>query len=884
MWDFDRPLLLLLIPAGCGVLWWAWRGSLARWTPAQAALCFALRALVVTFVALALADPRWLRFSDRPAVVFLRDNSASISAASAARAEKWIAAAEQSHPGLSAEVAFAQKPWVVRPFDTAKEKKPHSQIPAPAGSESAREGTDLGGALEFAAGLIPADRPGRIVLLSDGLATGTGNPLETAAGLKERGVEVDAIPLRAEPRADVAVASLKIPPAVREGEVFDIAAEVYSPVTLKSVPLRLYQNNLLVAELRRDLSPGMNTVSFPNIRAEGRMALYDVEAAAPADPVAENNRRRLAVAHAGAARVLVVDREPSQAEPLAEVLRRDGFSVEVRPPQGLPDGLDELENFDLLIFAGAPALDFSDSQMEMVEHWVKDFGGGFLMIGGPDSFGAGGYFKTAISRLLPVRIDREDREETPVVALLVILDRSGSMSAPAGSTTKISLADEGSAMALDVLQNKDLFGLFAVDTHVQEVVPLGKIVDRQGAARRIAGITAGGGGIYIYTSLAEAFPRLRDVQAKIKHIILFSDAADAEEKNGGEALDGEGGTGSSLDLAAAMLANRITLSVVALGTEQDKDTAFLRQLAAQGGGRFYLTADAGTLPRLFTIETMRAAESSVQEDAFFAQPLAGQTVAKGISWPQSPVLLGFNITQPKPGAEVDLVTEKGDPLYAEWRYGLGKAAVFTSDAKSRWASEWLGWPGFGKFWGQVARELARAGNRGDLTVRLHEEGGELVVDADAVTADGKLRDGLKISVSLAAPGAEPLSAIADQVGPGLYRARLKTPDAESAIVAVSDGGGRPVSIAWTRDFPAEYLTISDGTPLLQKISALTGGRFQPKPEEAFRPVKTAIPSRTALAPLLLALAALLWPLDIWLRRRTWTGKSENSLPPFSPAN
>ncbi len=171
-----------------------------------------------------------------------------------------------------------------------------------------------------------------------------------------------------------------------------------------------------------------------------------------------------------------------------------------------------------------------------------------------------------------------------------------------------------------------------------------------------------------------------------------------------------------------MLANRITLSVVALGNEEDKDTVFLRQLAAQGGGRFYLTADATTLPRLFTTETMRAAESSLREDAFLAQPTEN-TVLTGINWAESPLLLGFNTTKLKPGAELLLTTENKDPLLAEWRFGLGQVAAFTSDAKARWASEWLGWPGYGKFWTEVARLLVRPAERRDLEVRLEEQGG-----------------------------------------------------------------------------------------------------------------------------------------------------------------
>ena len=368
---------------------------------------------------------------------------------------------------------------------------------------------------------------------------------------------------------------------------------------------------------------------------------------------------------------------------MAEALRARILMWRHGRPVGLPADIEEFEAFDLVVFSEAPASDFSDGQMKALETWVKNFGGGFLMLGGEESFGAGGYFRTSIAGLLPVRIEREEREETPVVALLVILDRSGSMSAPAGGQTKIALANEGAALALDVLQPKDLFGVFAVDTRVQEVVPLGTISDRQSAARRIAGITAGGGGIYIYTSLAEAFPRLRDAQAKDKACHPFfrrrRRGGEGHPANPAPAKVGKGG--SAFDLAAAMLASRITVSVVALGTEQDKDTAFLRELATQGGGRFYLTADAATLPRLFTIETMRAAESSLREDAFLPQTAGAGEALKGIDWQEAPLLLGFNTSKLKPGAELLLSTERGDPLLAQWRYGLGMSPPLPATRK-----------------------------------------------------------------------------------------------------------------------------------------------------------------------------------------------------------
>jgi uncharacterized membrane protein len=542
-----------------------------------------------------------------------------------------------------------------------------------------------------------------------------------------------------------------------------------------------------------------------------------------------------------------------------------------------------LQPFDLVMFSDAPAMDFSEGQMKLLEDWVKNFGGGFLMIGGEESFGAGGYFRTPIATLLPVRIEREEREETPVVALLVILDRSGSMSAPAGGQTKMALANEGAALALEVLQGKDLFGVFAVDTRVQDVVPLGRVTDREAAARSIAGITAGGGGIYIYTSLAEALPRLRDAEARIKHIILFSDAADAEEKSAGQLGEGAVQGGSSLDLAAAMLANRITLSVVALGTDQDKDTAFLRQLAAQGGGRFYLTADATTLPRLFTLETMRATESSLREDAFLPVPKGNPEMLRGVDWAGAPLLLGFNVSRLKPGADLLLTTEKGDPLLATWRYGLGRVGAFTSDAKARWASEWLGWPGYGKFWGQIARGLVQPAERDNLTASVREEEGRLIVEADAITPEGEFRDGLAIEVSAAVDGQELPAAPMEQIGPGRYRVSLPRPAGDLISVALHDGTARPLSLMWTPGYPAEFQAPVPGGSGLEKLAAATGGRVNPAPTDVFRPSARPVRTRRDLAPWCLLVAALLWPIDVWARRRQWQMSGENSLPPFSHA-
>ena len=150
-------------------------------------------------------------------------------------------------------------------------------------------------------------------------------------------------------------------------------------------------------------------------------------------------------------------------------------------------------------------------------------------------------------------MEHQDRQDIPRVALLIVLDRSGSMTALVQGQTKMALANQGAVFALNVLQPKDYFGVLAVDVRAHTFAPVAQHPSKDTIAQKVMSITAGGGGIYIYTSLVEAFAQLRDIPARIKHVIVFSDAADAEEKNAGDMNDGTAGSGTSLDLASAML-------------------------------------------------------------------------------------------------------------------------------------------------------------------------------------------------------------------------------------------------------------------------------------------------------------------------------------------
>jgi uncharacterized membrane protein len=843
---------------------WTLRRSLADLTPAQRRTCLVLRTIILFLLVLALAGVRWLLPSRELAVVFAVDHSASISAPAQQQARDFVAASleSQSSSDISGVVGFAGQAELWQPPLAAA--KPAKEWPALAD----RKSTDLGQALDFASAIFPAGRTKRLVLLSDGNDT-AGHAAQVAARLAQQGVELYTVPLRNESTPEVLVEKVEVPRRLKQGEPFDLTAHIRSNVAT-TAKVKLYQNQFLIEQRDLTLQVGDNEFRAPNLKADGNFIAYEVEVVPATDTATENNRAAATASLRGQPRVLLVDSDETKIRTLGDALRREKITVETRGLSGLPKSLEDLQQFDLFLLSDISALNLAREQMDLYRRWVQDFGGGFAMLGGENSFGVGGYYRTPIEQMLPVRMEHEDRQDVPSVAVLVILDRSGSMTAQVAGQTKMSLADQGAVFAMNALQPKDYFGVTAVDVRPHVVMPIQQLTAKGAAEQKILSITAGGGGIYIYTSLAEAFQQLRDIPARVKHLILFSDAADAEEKAAGEMSDGAKGAGNSFDLAAAMLAAKITTTVVALGTEQDKDTAFLRQLAERGNGRFYLTDDATTLPQIFSTETMKVAQSSLIEEPFLAVPARQSPIIAGLDWPQAPLLLGYNATKPKPTAELLLTTERGEPLLATWRYGLGQSAAFTSDAKARWGAEWLTWNGYGKFWTQFVRGLMRKSDEASFQVNTREIADRLEIAIDAIKPDGSFHNQMPVSVNMLGPDGATRTVAATQDGPGSYQASFDLPPEGTSIFSVSspdlpDGG---YVFGHTRSYPREFLSTDTNEALLRSLAA-QGGKYAPKPAEVFaRPTQASKQHRELTDDFLIA-ALILLPLDIWLRRRTW---------------
>jgi uncharacterized membrane protein len=862
MIEVAHPWSFLLFALCVPLLWLAQRRSLADLTPASRRLCLVIRAVILSLLVLALVGINLLVPSRKVATMFVVDHSASVSPEARAEADRFVAESMRFAGGnLAGVTGFAGSPslWLPPTSDTS--------IPNAWPALASPNATDTARALEFAAALLPAETHRRIVLLSDGNDT-SDRVAETTQRLASTGIELSVVPLRNPEHPEVLVERVDVPRQLKTGEPFDLTAKIHSNIATKA-KVKLYQNQFLLEQRDVELKEGDNAFNALNLRAEGNFVTYEVEVVPVQDTALENNRAQATASLRGQPRVLIVDPDETKIRPLASALRVEKIQVDTRSVNGVPRSLEDLQQFDLLMLSDVSALQLNRDTMELYRRWVQDFGGGFLMLGGDSSYGVGGYYRTPIETMLPVRMEHEDRQDLPSVALEIVLDRSGSMTALVQGQTKMSLANQGAVFALNVLQPKDYFGVLAVDVRAHTVAPLAQHGSKEPVAQKIMTVTAGGGGIYVYTSLVEAFAQIRDVPARIKHVIVFSDAADAEEKSAGEMGDGAKGGGSALDLASAMLSAKVTTSVVALGLETDRDTAFLRQLAERGNGRFYLTSDATTLPQIFSTETMKVAQSSLIEEPFQPVAVRSHPILGGIDWTQAPLLLGYNSTKPKPTSDMLLVTERGEPLLATWRYGLGQAAAFTSDAKARWGSEWLNWPGYGKFWAQVVRGIMRKTDRATFAVTTRESPDKLEIRVDAIKPDGSFRNQLPITVTALQADGTSHSTQAHQDAPGSYSATLPIPSEGTTIFSLTspDLPDAGTTFGHTRSYPREFLHTETNEPLLRRIAQLGRGTFNPKPEAVWTPAAIATPQRKDFTDYFLIAALALIPLDIWLRRR-----------------
>jgi uncharacterized membrane protein len=870
---FDHPhalwLLLLAVP-----IVWLGRRTLVTLDPVRRWAAIGLRLAVLTLLVLMLAGLQAVRTHDDLTVISMVDRSESVRRfADPPPIGEDASGAEQGGDDVAR--------WVERYFQAGSEpqdgdrfgwigydgrptvqRMPGEGVRLESGTiDQPLSGTDTASAIRTSMALFPPDTGARLVLVSDGNDTGGGqNPGESGTSevmaavreAKAAGIPIDVVPLSYQAEREVMVESVHAPNEAREGETVSVRVVLRATEPTAGRLQLLHDGEALdlnadrsgkgsrvpmeawTREARQTVGSGdapdagaeavgeyvaVQSIELP-LRYSGVNqfeAVFEPEQS-PADRIAVNNAARGFTLVHGQGRVLFVSNvEGQQGQLLPQTLRKAGIELEVVPPSGLPVEMARLQRYDAVVLQNVPAEQVTVPQQRMLAKYVNDLGGGLVKIGGPEAFGAGGWNNTPVARVLPVETEIPSQKVLPSGALVLVLDRSGSMSASVGGRTKQQVANEAAIQALQTLYPQDLVGVVAFDNSAKQVVQLQMNEDPTAVADAVRSIQPGGG-TNIYSGLDMAYRELAPLEtqeAAIKHVVLLTDGHSRE--------------GNYLELVGNMMKSDITLSTVGVG--DTPNNSLLQRLAQMGGGRYHDVTDPDNLPQIFIKEARTIRRNLIKEETFSPTVYSGRSpIVSGLGG--VPELHGLVLTgrRDDPRVFMPIVGPEGEPVFAHWQAGLGRVAAFTSDATTRWASNWVQWGGYGDFWASVMRRISRPSRsrEADLTTAVRDGELRLRLDASGLEEDA-FADFLSVDGSVLKPDGSTEPVELQQTGPGVYETTASAPEAGNYVVTLlaedEDGQQQAVFGGATKNRGQELRRFASSDGLLRRIAEETGGRL-----------------------------------------------------------
>lgn len=836
--------LLALLP----LLWlfaWATRGpNCARLGRGRYLVLIGLRSLILAALVLALAGAQLVWAVRDTGVVFLIDGSDSVAPAQRERALEYVnAALAAGQPTDRAAVVL---------FGASAAVERAAQPPAPLNrlnSLVVGSRTNIAEAIQLGLALLPADTQKRLVLLSDG-AENTGSAREAARLAALHGVPIEVVPLPPERGPDVLLGGLSAPASAREGQEVPLSLEIVSDVA-GPARVAILADGQLVASEGLTLSAGAQTLQLRVPTGEAGFRRYEARITADADSQPLNNTAGAFTQVEGPPRVLLIAGAEDRAAPLRAALEAAGLRASLLAPAQTPSNPGDLRQFAAVLLVDVGASDVPLAAQRALIAYVRDQGGGLAMIGGEQSFGAGGWRRTPLAGILPVELDPPTRDDRPDLALALVIDRSGSMSDSAGpGRNRLDLAREAVFLATRGLATNDQLGIFVFDDLATTVLPLQPLPDLN-TIEQALGMVNPGGGTNIRAGIALAAPALIAADARVKHLILLTDGLDNSNYN---------------DLIERMREQNVTITVVSIGSGANPS---LEGAAQQGGGAFYRVTRAQEVPAIFLNETVRVAQRDIIEGAFIPAVVLPVPPVRDLG--SLPPLYGYNNTGQRATARTILATAEGAPLLAVGQVGLGRTLAWTSDLKGQWAADWIGWQAFPRFAAGLVDSLLPPMSGGQLALESRVDGPEAVLDVIVTGASGLPAEAAMIEGRLLNPAGVGAPLRFTQVAPGRYRATTAAdqPGVYLAQVAALDAAGQPLGVAsggLVMSYSPEYRPDAMGPALLAELATLSGGRSAPPPTSLFLAPGQAVGRVNEIAQPLLWLALLLLPLDIALRR------------------
>lgn len=819
----DEPLwLLLLVPAALYLLLTGWKHFRNATTLFRTSLI--LRLLSVFLLIAALASPAIHQPIDEEQILFLWDRSSSMAQTENGIEDELNQALADYGTGQSAGVfTFAEDFKSLMPLSSEPSLLP-AEMPA---NEPGH--TNIAQALELAANTGEKNLAARLVLMSDGNET-RSSALESMDRINGERVTIDVFPVEPPAGNEAALTEFTTPAQAISGEELDFTMVVEADQQGEG-EIILSANDEEIERIPVTLEEGRNILSHKyEVQSEGLLK-FEASIEIERDGFLQNNQLTSLTEVEGPPEVLIVSNEG--ASPITGLLDDGNLNLEEMPPSVLPQNLSSILAYDAIIFDNVSGTQVGEQTMAVIEQAVKEFGMGFMMVGGDQSFGLGGYFKTPIENLLPVEMEVKGKHELPSLGLVIVMDRSGSM---AGQ--KMELAKEAAARSVELLREDDVAGVIAFDDKPWEIVPTGKLEDRQQAIDDILTV-APGGGTEIYSSLAEAYGQLEELDLQRKHIILLTDGQSSTQNDYNSLID-EGAD------------HNITLSTVAVG--QDADRALLESLADSGSGRFYDVTDASTIPAILSRETIMMSRTYIVDEPFY--PLVYDSAWSPLFAEGIPQMNSYIATTAKDTARVAAESEQEDPILAEWNYGLGRTLAFTSSSGA-WSGEFQSWRNWPAFWNRSVSRILPSFDEAPFAITRKEQGIYKIEDPSQSSAI--------LNVTVINEAGEEIEVQTEPVAPGVIDVYMEE---EPGLVffSVSNETGAAYRTGLTIPYGEEYRSAPANVELLAAIAERSGGQVLDSLDDAFRDIPYKSSSMQSITMPLILLAMLLFFADITIRR------------------
>lgn len=835
--NFAAPEWFFLLPAFLfiGLVW----KRLQLWNP--------LRALTIIITATLLADPHISKQQDALDLWVMLDRSESTEDLIDQGLPEWKKLLENSKPSRHDKLHFIDYAAEV------VEQQPGTETATYTGS---RKLTRSNLAIQNILALAPEDKPSRILAFTDGYST---EPLsEVASKLTQQGIPMDYRLLREETTDDFRIARLHTPMRTQIAEPFII------DITLRGhhdtmVPLTIKRNGKILSQSKVQIINGTGRAEFTDRIASTGSYEYTAQITPEKDSHEGNNTMSRWIEVVGGPRVLIVTKYLN--DPLAAALRNQDYDVQIiTEPSKLRVG--QLAGARSVVFNNVPAHEIPSDFQNALNFYVREQGGGFLMVGGKQSFGSGGYFQSAIDELLPVSMELKNEHRKLSVAMAIVMDRSGSMSMNAGGgRTKMDLANTGAAKAIELLGAMDQVAVLAVDSQPHKIIPITEIGNqKKKIIAKVRRIKSQGGGIYVYNGLEAAWAELKKSTAGTRHIILFSDASDSEEP------------GAYKNLINDMKEQGCTISVIGLGTEKDPDAPLLEDIAKRGNGRCFFTTRPAEIPRLFAQETVTIARS-----AFIPDPIGTQATGKWNELSAAPFTWlteadGYNLSYARKEATTSLVTtdEYLAPLVAHAHRGIGRTAAVSFPLGGDYSTRARQWPQYGDFIQTLTQWLMGDQLPAGIGLRHKLDGTQLSLDLLYDTDEWAEKFALhppRIRLLNEQTSRTPYEVAWKRISPGKFSITRDMEEGSLVRGAIQVGEHAipfgPIMVGSSTEWAFDTHRLTE----LRAVSAQTGGRELVDISKAWlRP--NAIHKVNLRIPLIIAALALLL-LDALMTRTGW---------------